>query len=201
MVKGGNLFYQLFYLITWLILRTVFRLRITGEKIPLDGGIIVAANHNSYLDPIVVGLCSKRTVSFMAKEELFKVPVLRWIIVQLTTIPVKRGETDIKSIKVVINLLKEGRQIGIFPEGTRKKDSGQSPLFRGVGLIAQKAGAPVYPVTITGTDKIITKGIIPIRFPKIKVTINEPIMPDQYEGKSGQIDISKLAMASIERNL
>lgn len=201
MVKEAGLFYQIFYTVTRILLRTLFRLEIKGEEIPQEGGIIVAANHNSYLDPIVVGLCSRRVLSFLGKEELFKVPVQSWIITKLTTIPVKRGAADLKTIKEVIGLLKKGRQIGIFPEGTRKKEAQTSTIFRGVGLIAQKSGAPIYPISIKGTDKVIVKGIIPIRFPKITATVGKPIIPGDYKGKDGQIGISKEVMDSIERNI
>lgn len=201
MVKGGNYFYQIFYFLSWLVFKFFFRLEIKGEKIPSDGGIIVAANHNSYLDSTVVGLCSRRTVSFLAKEELFEVPVLRWIIRRLTTVPVKRGEPDLKSIKEIISLLKEGRQIGIFPQGTRKITGAQPSLYRGVGMIAQRSGAPVYPISIKGTDKVFVGGVIPIRFPKITAVIGQPILPDRHIGKEGQVSISKRVMQSIERSL
>lgn len=201
--EKASLFYKFVFAIMWLIFKTFFRLSIKGEKVPRTGAAIVAANHRSYLDPIVMNLSCGRLVSFLGKEELFDIPVLSWIVRKFSTVPVKRGKADVKSLKKIIEMLREGKLIGIFPEGTRRRhtENGETTIFRGVGLLSEKTGAPVYPLSITGTDKIFVGGIIPIRLPKITVVVGKAIEPESGLGKELQVSISSKTMETIERNL
>lgn len=201
--KKVSLFFKLIYAILWVLVKLLFRIKISGEEIPETGGAIIAANHRSYIDPIVIGLCCKRRIYFVAKEELFGMPLLGWLLRATDAIPVKRGKPDMRSIKKTIDFIRGGRLIGIFPEGTRRRrpEDGEATTFRGVGLISQKAGALIYPISISGTEKIYAGGIFPIRLPKITAVVGKPINPAGKSGKELQIDISKRTMEAIERNL
>ncbi len=160
------------------LFKIFYRLAIFGkENIPKSGSLIVVSNHTSYLDPIVIGLVVfPRPINFMAKEELFSIPVLKSLVRSLYAFPVKRGKPDREAFKTSLHLLAEGKVLGLFPEGTRRRlglgqlGSGES----GAALIALKSGAPILPMAIIGTDKVIPEGKRVPRFPKIKVVISKP---------------------------
>lgn len=196
-------FFKIIYLIVWVLLKLLFRIKILGEEVPKEGGVIIAANHRSYIDPLVIGLCCKRPIHFVGKEELFSIPLLSWLLRLTDTIPIKRGKPDMKSLRRIIDLIREGRLIGIFPEGTRRRKTAdeEAVAFRGVGLISQKTGAPIYPISISGTDKVFVGGILPVRLPRITAVVGKPISSEGEFGKELQIDISKRTMEAIEKNL
>jgi 1-acyl-sn-glycerol-3-phosphate acyltransferase len=128
------------------------------ENIPLDGGLIVAPNHVSYLDPPAVACGTKRRqLRFMAKEELFKGP-FGALIASLGAFPVKRGEGDTESIRKSIAVLEAGEALLIFPEGTRSDAKTMLPINRGVTMLAKRTGAKVLPVGIIGTHIVLPKG-------------------------------------------
>lgn len=129
------------------------------ENIPLHGGMIVAANHASNMDPPLLAVANPRRMKFMAKESLFSNPIFRWIMTTGGGFPVRRGATDKKAIKQFLDFLHDGWPVMIFPQGTRL---GQKPQT-GVGFLAVKSSAPVLPVYLSGTDQLLPKGRI---FPK-----------------------------------
>ncbi|GAW28084.1 MAG: lysophospholipid acyltransferase family protein [Bacillota bacterium] len=127
-----------------------------GEKnLPVEGPVIIAANHVSNLDPVVVGCAFDRKVSYLAKEELFQVPVLSWIIRHLGAFPVKRGTGDRGAIRAALDVLEKGDCFGIFPEGTRSKDGNLQQPKLGVAMLAAKTGAPVLPVALINTQRLL----------------------------------------------
>ncbi|WP_028610509.1 lysophospholipid acyltransferase family protein [Paenibacillus harenae] len=143
----------------------LFRLEASGmENIPAEGPVILASNHLSNFDPPTVGVKVKRKVHFMAKEELFMVPVFGPLIRAFGAFPVKRGGVSKDAIKSAISLLKEGNVMGIFPEGSRNSQAGAAK--KGAAMIAVRSGAAVVPVAIIGRYK---------PFSKIKVYYGKPI--------------------------
>ena len=136
--------------------RILFRLEARGiEHIPETGPVIIASNHISNLDPPTVGVFVKRKVHFMAKEELFKVPVLGRLIQSFGAFPVKRGGVSKDAIKTAIALVKSGNMMGIFPEGTRNSSSGMAK--KGAAMIAMRSGAVIVPTAIVGDYKLFRK--------------------------------------------
>lgn len=132
---------------------TVWRMRIYGaENVPRSGPVIIACNHVSYLDPPVLGSASPRRISYMAKEELFRIPVLGSLIHAVGAYPVDRKGSATAAIKRSVNVLKTGGAIGIFPEGTRNL-TGSEAMHEGVALLAALSGAPVVPASLVGTGK------------------------------------------------
>lgn len=172
----------LYHLFKWSVvspmLHAYFRGRIYGaEYVPREGRLIVVANHASDFDPPIVSSCVRRPVSYMAKEELFKVPVLGPAIRLYGAYPVKRGSADRSAIRAALAQLEAGWAVGIFLQGTRTPDARIPDPKLGAALLAAKAQAPLLPVSLWGTEAIITKGR---KFPKpvpITVRIGNPIAP------------------------
>lgn len=133
------------------MVRTVFGFRVVGaEKVPRSGGLIVAANHISNLDPPILGIAMARPVSYMAKKELFAVPVLGPVISRLYAFPVDRQAGGTAALRASLRMLKEGRCIGVFPEGGRNV-SGLNETKAGAAFLAAASGVPVVPAAIVGT--------------------------------------------------
>ena len=134
--------------------RLLFRYRVEGlEHVPRTGGVLLVANHASYHDPPLVGCALPRPVHFMAKAELFRIPVLRSVLPKVGAFPVQRGGFDRGAVRRAIELLKAGEAVCLFPEGTRSRDGRLLPFQRGAGLIAVQAGVPVVPIGLIGTFK------------------------------------------------
>ena len=159
----------------------LWRIHVTGEENIPEGGAIVASNHTAFSDVLVISASTKRQVRYMAKKELFKIPLLAQLIRGLGAYPVDRGGADVSSIKRTIAMLEEGELIGIFPQGHRygKKDPRTTEVKAGVGMIAYRSKAPIVPVFID--SKRGKTGI----FRKNYVTYGRPIYFDELEFTSG----------------
>ncbi|MBD2175935.1 1-acyl-sn-glycerol-3-phosphate acyltransferase [Pseudanabaena sp. FACHB-1998] len=165
--RGGNpIFYKMF---KWMVVRPLLYLfyqeRIYGtENVPLTGNLIVVSNHASDFDPLIVGSCMGRPVAFMAKEELFEVPVLSQAIKAFGAYPVKRGAGDRAAIRSAIESINKGWATGIFLQGTRTLDGKITEPKLGAAMISSKTNAPFLPVSVWGTETILPKGA---KFPKL----------------------------------
>ena len=128
-----------------------FRFRVYGiENIPSEGAFILAANHQSFLDPLFCGIALKRPLHFLARDSLFKHWLFGPMIASVNTVPVRRGEADIGAIRIIIARLKEGRGVCLFPEGTRTTDGRIASFKPGFGLLYRRTGAVVVPVLVDG---------------------------------------------------
>ncbi|AIQ53672.1 MULTISPECIES: lysophospholipid acyltransferase family protein [Paenibacillus] len=155
-----------------LIYAILFPLRIVGkENVPKEGGVLLCANHISLLDPMTIGIKLERQVKYMAKAELFAVPVLGWLIRKLGAFPVKRGGVSKESIKTALNTLRGGNVMGIFPEGTRNSDTGVAK--KGAASFALRSGAAVVPAAIIGSYK---------PFRRMTVIYGKPIDLSAFDG-------------------
>ena len=147
-------------------------------NVPLNEGAIIAANHLSNWDPMLISCFVNKPIGYMAKQELFDVPVLGSALRALHSFPVRRGMVDRSAIKTAISKLKQGECMGMFPEGHRSKDGKIQHAATGIALIAAKAKVPVIPTAIINTNKIFKAGSF---FPKVKVVYGAPIY---YSGES-----------------
>jgi glycerol-3-phosphate dehydrogenase (NAD(P)+) len=128
--------------------------RFAREHVPADGGVILAANHKSFLDPFVVAICVRRPVYYVAKQELFAKRWQGWLLNALGAFPVRRGESDEDMVETAKAIVRRGDAVVIFPEGTRIRKPGElGRPKRGVGRLVLETGAPVVPVAVTGTDR------------------------------------------------
>lgn len=160
--------YRFARFICWVILRAVWRMKSYGaENVPADGPVIVAANHVSYLDPVVLGCGIKRPLTYLAKKELFSIPVLGPLITGLGAYPLDRQVGGVAAVRAALRVLKEGRCVGIFPEGTRNLDGG-APEKGGAALLASLSGATLVPAAIMGTRDAR-------RLRQIRVVYGEPL--------------------------
>ncbi|MGG3913605.1 lysophospholipid acyltransferase family protein [Bacillus sp. es.034] len=152
------------------ILSPLYRIEVKGlEHFPKDGGVLLCSNHIDNLDPPVVGISAPRPVSFMAKEELFNVPVLGKLLPDLRAFPVKRGMSDREALRKGLKVLKQGDVLGLFPEGTRSKTGQIGKGLAGAGFFALRSEAYVVPCAIIGPYK---------PFRKLKVVFGPPIPMD-----------------------
>nr|WP_320145831.1 lysophospholipid acyltransferase family protein [uncultured Anaeromusa sp.] len=145
--------YRLVSLFLYGLFRFVFRCRVYGvENIPATGAVIIASNHIGNFDPPVIGCQLSRRIYFMAKEELFRVPILAGVIRWLGAFPVKRGSADRHAVKRMLEILVAGQVLGVFPEGTRGKNGVLGEPEPGMAMMALKTGTTVVPVAVKGTD-------------------------------------------------
>jgi 1-acyl-sn-glycerol-3-phosphate acyltransferase len=170
------------------ILRTAFRFRTVGvEKVPLTGGLIVAANHISNFDPPLLGVALPRPVSYMAKKELFAMPVLKQLIPRLNAFPVDRQAGGTAALRASLRLLKEGRCVGIFPEGGRNV-TGTNEEKAGAAFLAAASGVPVVPAAIVGTRRLRPFGRVTVVFgDPIRVVRNRQSESDDLEKGAAEI--------------
>lgn len=132
----------------------LFRIKVIGkENVPKNGPVIICSNHISNLDPPVVGITSPRNIYFMAKGELFEKPFLGKLLLSIQSFPVKRGLQDRNALRKGLGILKEGKTLGLFPEGTRSKTGKLGEPLSGAGFFALRSNAAIVPCAVIGPYK------------------------------------------------
>jgi len=186
--------YNLIALLSWPVLRGLYRLRARGrENLPAEGGFVLACNHISNLDPWPLGLpiWPKRFLRFMAKSELYWWP-LRYLINGAGAFPVRRGQHDLAAIETAVRLAREGYPVVMFPEGTRRR-KGLVKRFEarprsGAARIALEAGVPLVPAAVKGTDQLLRLG-------RLRVAYGAPVDVEDLRGK----EVAEAAQEATER--
>jgi 1-acyl-sn-glycerol-3-phosphate acyltransferase len=192
--------YTLVGALSWPVMRGLYRLDARGlENLP-PGGLVLAANHVSNFDPWPLGfpLWPHRQLYFMAKVELFN-PIFAPILRAAGAFPVRRGEHDVQSIETAIRLCREGKAVGMFPEGTRRSKGLRKKFSAkpraGSARIALAAGVPLVPAAIKGTDRLS-------HLPKLEVAYGKPVQVNDLEGlppRDAAAEATRRMMADIER--
>jgi len=169
------------------------------ENVPQTGGLVIVSNHASYFDPPIVSNCVCRPVAYMAKEELFKIPVLAQAIKLYGAYPVSRGTADRGAIRYALEYLENGWAVGVFLEGTRTSDGRIHDPKRGAALLAAKAKVPLLPVSLWGSEKIVQPGTpIPRKVP-LTIRIGKLIATPSSTSKEELEAVTRKCAEAINR--
>lgn len=194
------------YWIGWLLFgaafRSLFGMRVIGrEHLITEGPVLVASNHQSFLDPPLVGNLYQDQMIYLARKTLFR-GFGAWLYPKWDAIPVDQDRPDMASLKAIIRRLKEGRRVLVFPEGARTFDGQLGEAAPGIGLIAAKSGAVIQPVRISGARDALPRGSARIRLARITVAVGPPIRLSPQEAAAKSKDeytaIARRIMAAIE---
>jgi len=175
----GHLFFRGFS-------KALYDFRVIGaENMKFDGPALIVANHVSFLDPLLIGQAFDEPLYFFARKTLFDHPLMGKLLRSWQTIPIDRDKPDASSLKATIRLLKTGKKVLMFPEGTRSPDNRLQKAEAGVGLFISKSQAPVLPVRIHGTFEAFPRGAKFIRPSQVTLVVGKPYQPD-LKSKSGE---------------
>ncbi len=168
--------YHLSKLLSWLFLCLGFGLEVTGQQhVPRGGACIIASNHISFLDPLVIGVASPVRLTFMARDTLFDNPWLRLWLRSVGAVPLNRDEPDLQAVRRAIRILQSGKPLALFPEGGRQLSGKLGQAKRGVGLLAINAQVPIVPAYVEGTYEVLPPQAKSLRRAKIRVAFGSPI--------------------------
>jgi 1-acyl-sn-glycerol-3-phosphate acyltransferase len=183
-----------------------FRVRVLGtDNLPAEGGYVLAGNHMSHLDPVLLWCVTTRPTHFIARQDLFEAGFIGWLLPRLYAFPIQRASADREAIGRATTLLKAGEPVGIFPEGTRQavgadgsKQLGEA--HQGVSFIAMRADAPVVPVGIAGTDKAFPRGATFPRLARVTISFGPPVRPQDIP-EGGRKERMEAMTAEIMRRI
>jgi 1-acyl-sn-glycerol-3-phosphate acyltransferase len=171
-----NPWYLTVYHFTRLIAKVCFRFRcIHPERVIQEGPVILAMNHQSYLDPPLAGIGCKRAIYFLARKTLFDQPFLGWLLPKLNVIPVDQEGNDLAALKALIRTLRQNHGVLVFPEGSRSPDGNLQPAEPGIGFVIAKTLAPVVPMRIFGAHTALPRSSSRLRFCPITIVVGEPL--------------------------
>ncbi len=197
-----NIYYRIIYVLTNVLARVFFRFRVVHrERLIHQGPVILAMNHQSYLDPPLAGSACHRDIFYLARKTLLDLPFFGWILPKLNVVPVEQEGSDRSALKALIRILREGNCALVFPEGSRTPDGTLQPALPGLGLVIAKTLAPVVPMRIFGArDAWPRHGRIHL-FRPITIVVGEPIFFTAEEVKQGGKELyallSERVMAAI----
>ena len=180
--------------VVFVFCKSVYRFEVVGlenfAEIPKDQGLLLCSNHVSLMDPPAIGSACPKEMSFMAKAELFKIPLLGKLIANLNAFPIKLGASDRASIKTALHILNDGKALIMFPEGTRMKGGIMGEGKPGAGFLALKTDAWIMTVAVIGHYKL---------FRKTKIVFGKPIdLTTIKENKIRALEVSKIIMDHIK---
>ena len=192
-MKQPPALWKLAQTITRVFTTVAFDLKVYGrDNVPDDGGALMISNHQSFLDPALLGAQLRRPMSYLAKSELWDNAALGWLITRLNAFPVRQGAGDVGAIKETISRLQEGHLLNIFPEGSRTEDGELLPIQPGVALVVRKAKVPVVPAVVDGSFDAWPKGSKLFRSHPVRVLIGKPVRLDDLKPKEIVVEIDRL---------
>lgn len=182
-------FYRIIYTIVAPIIHLLFPCRTVGAENLPEGGVLLCANHASGWDPIIIALSLPRNsrLTVMAKDQLFRIPVLGFLLRKLGIFPVKRGGNDLTAIKTAMKVLTGGNRLLVFPEGTRVEEQGEVEAKGGVTMMATRTGVPMVPVYCGGKHKFLRKTTIVFGEPYVPVIAGRRPTPDENRAIAAEI--------------
>lgn len=169
------------YFAGWTFFRAVFAIYFrwkvfNPERVPLDGPVILASNHASYIDPPLVGAGVERQINFLARDSIFHVPILSGILRSWDVVPVDRDGGTGRGLKMILSRLEKGGAIILFPEGTRSRDGELNAARSGIGLTVIKSTAPVLPCRVFGTHRAFGPHMVIPRPRQLTVKYGRPLL-------------------------
>ncbi|MCA9040170.1 MAG: 1-acyl-sn-glycerol-3-phosphate acyltransferase [Planctomycetaceae bacterium] len=177
-----NFWWGLLHLLSTIFSTVWFRLRgYHQDNLPEKGGALLLLNHQSHLDPVLVGTVIRRPISYVARDSLFKVPIIGFILKRTYVMPIRREAATSSTIREAVRRLKHGFLVGLFPEGTRSTDGVVSSFKPGFLSILKRAEVPIIPVGIAGAFEAMPRGSIFIRPKKICVVFGKPITVEEIK--------------------
>ncbi|HEX5586315.1 MAG TPA: lysophospholipid acyltransferase family protein [Acidimicrobiia bacterium] len=186
-------FYRFARVVVMTAFRPLFRAEIVGaEQLPASGAYIVAPTHRSILDVPFTSFMTTRRIRFLAKEELLRNPIGKWLFGKLGAVPVERGTADRGALRVLEAVLRGGDPVALFPEGTRAAGPRLAPLFDGAAYLSVKLGVPIVPVGVGGSEHILPKGAKFPHFHRVAVVVGAPLYPPEVTGGSRRRAATKL---------
>ena len=193
------------YFIGWSLFLVFFKcyldFKVVGrQNVPKKDAFIFVSNHSSYFDPILLGTSLYRSLYYIARENLFWKPLFGWVMRQVHAFPIRREGGDLGALRQALAMLKDGKPLVIFPEGTRSKDKALRPAKPGVGFIVAKAGVPVVPAYIDGSLEALPRSLKTLKHCPVRVYIGEPINFGFSRGRNSKEVYQKISdeiMASI----
>ncbi|HZZ73988.1 MAG TPA: lysophospholipid acyltransferase family protein [Pirellulales bacterium] len=195
---GKRTWYQFLHVTCRLVGVVAFRVRVSGrEWVPKNGGALVLSNHQSHLDPVLIGLAGDRRMNFLARKTLFKFPPFRWLIDSLDAIPIDREKSSFGGLKETLRRLKHDELVLLFPEGTRTADGRIGALKPGFCAIARRAGVPLVPVAIDGAFAAFPRTRNYPLPATIHIAFGEPLQPSEIP----QFETDDALVAEVRRRL
>lgn len=192
--------YRAGYLLSKAIAQVCFSFKaVHSERIPLEGGAILAMNHQSYLDPPLAGISTSREMHFLARKTLLDWPLLGPILPKMNVVPVDQERADMSAIKTIIHLVRQGHMTIIFPEGGRTLDGGLQPAQAGLGLVVAKTLAPVIPMRVFGAFEAFPRGAKRPRRHPITIVVGEPIIFTEADLTGGRESYLRISQRVMER--
>ncbi|MDA2945125.1 MAG: lysophospholipid acyltransferase family protein [Actinomycetota bacterium] len=192
---ASRAFYRFGRTITTVLTRTYTRMSIHGRhNIPATGAFVLAPVHRSYVDTPIAACVTSRRLRFLGKDSMWKYRWFGWVLSALGAIPVTRGTADREALRRSVAVLEAGDPLVLFPEGERKSGSVVQPMFDGAVYVALKAGVPIVPVGIGGSEMVMPKGARFVFPRKVRVVVGEPLMPETSSG--GRVSRSELSRQS-----
>lgn len=186
-----NFVWSTFQFVMRLVFAHWLRFQCRGlENVPQHGGGLVLINHQSFLDPLLVGVPLRRPVSYLARDTLFPVPLIGWVLRSTYVVPINRDAASTASIRNALARMKHGFLVGVFPEGTRSRDSSVADFKPGFISLIRRAGVPVYPVGIAGANEAMPRNRLRFLPRTVRVVFGEPLDADTVKNLSrkGQED-------------
>lgn len=192
------------------VMRLVFtvwlRYRARGlERIPASGGALFLVNHQSFLDPLLVQIAMKRPVCWLARENLFAVPFIGWVLRHTYVIPIDREAAGPSSVRTALDRMQQGFIVGIFPEGTRSEDGEIGPLKPGFATLVRRGRVPVIPVGVAGAFQALPRGACWLRPARVRIVFGEPLSEEemrmfrQRRDKDGALEIARRRIVECQQ--
>lgn len=177
--------YRFGYTLFAAVLKSLFQFKVYGRENLPRGRAIIAANHQSYIDPPVIGVGVPEEICYLAREDLFKFAPFRWVCVRVNTILIRKRRADRFALRAVLSKLAQGRKVLVFPEGTRSYDGQLQAPEHGISLLAHRSGAPVVPAYVSGTHLVLPRGAAVLRLHPVSVSFGPPLRFDELSLRDG----------------